>query len=41
VIVSGLLDFIGSEPVLAAAIADCRTRRLPAFDLTLPEPVRP
>ncbi len=40
-IVSGLMDFIGSEPVLAGAISDCKTRRLPAFDLTLPEPVRP
>jgi transcription-repair coupling factor (superfamily II helicase) len=41
VILSGLVDFVGSEPVLAEAIADCRAGRLPALDLTMPEPVRP
>ena len=40
-ILSGLVDFVGSEPVLAEAIADCRAGRLPALDLTMPEPVRP
>lgn len=38
---SGLVDLVGSEPVLAEAIADARTGRLPALDLTLPEAVRP
>jgi transcription-repair coupling factor (superfamily II helicase) len=41
VILSGLVDFVGSEPVLAEAIADCRARRPAALDLTLPEAVRP
>ncbi|MBA3020314.1 transcription-repair coupling factor [Propionicimonas sp.] len=40
-ILSGLVDFVGSEPVLAEAIADCRSGRLAALDLTLPEAVRP
>ena len=38
---SGLVDFAGSEPVLAEAIADCRSRRLPTLDITLPEAARP
>jgi transcription-repair coupling factor (superfamily II helicase) len=38
---SGLVDLVGSEPVLAEAIADSRTGRLPALDLALPEAVRP
>ncbi len=38
---NGLVDFVGSDPVLAEAIADSRTGRLPALDLTLPEAVRP
>ncbi len=38
---SGLVDFVGSEPVLAEAIADCRSGRLPTLDITVPEPVRP
>jgi transcription-repair coupling factor (superfamily II helicase) len=41
VILSGLVDFVGSEPVLAQAIADSRSRHLPTLDLTLPEAVRP
>ncbi|PZQ38898.1 MAG: transcription-repair coupling factor, partial [Phenylobacterium zucineum] len=40
-ILSGLVDLIGSEPVLAEAIAESRAGRLPAFDLTLTEAVRP
>lgn len=40
-ILSGLVDFVGSEPVLAEAIADCGSGRLPVLDLTMPEPVRP
>ncbi|MCA0294748.1 MAG: transcription-repair coupling factor [Actinobacteria bacterium] len=38
---NGLVDLVGSEPVLAEAIADSRTGRLPALDLTMPEAVRP
>ncbi|MGV8909709.1 MAG: transcription-repair coupling factor [Propionicimonas sp.] len=38
---SGLVDFVGSEPVLAEVIADCRSLRLPTLDITLPEAVRP
>ncbi|MCC6496793.1 MAG: transcription-repair coupling factor [Propionibacteriaceae bacterium] len=40
-ILSGLVDFVGSEPVLAEAIADCRSGRLPTLDITLPEAARP
>ncbi len=40
-ILSGLVDFVGSEPVLAEAIADCDSGRLPTLDITLPEAVRP
>jgi transcription-repair coupling factor (superfamily II helicase) len=38
---SGLVDFVGNEPVLAEAIADCRSGRLPTLDITLTEPARP
>ena len=38
---SGLVDFVGNEPVLAGAIADCRSGRLPTLDITLTEPARP
>jgi transcription-repair coupling factor (superfamily II helicase) len=38
---SGLIGHIGTEPVLAQAISDCRSGRLPTLDLTLPAPVRP
>jgi transcription-repair coupling factor (superfamily II helicase) len=38
---SGLVEFVGNEPVLSEAIADCRSGRLPTLDITLPEPVRP
>jgi transcription-repair coupling factor (superfamily II helicase) len=38
---SGLVDFVGSEPVLAEAIAECRGGRLPTLDITLPDAVRP
>jgi transcription-repair coupling factor (superfamily II helicase) len=41
VILNGLVELVGSEPVLAQAIAECRGRRPAALDLTLPEPVRP
>lgn len=40
-ILSGLVDLVGSEPVLAEAIADCRSGRLPTLDLTLPDAARP
>lgn len=39
-ILSGLVDFVGSEPVLAQAIADVRAGRLPTLNLALPEAVR-
>ena len=38
---SGLIGYIGAEPVLSQAIADCRTGRLPTLDLTIAAPVRP
>jgi transcription-repair coupling factor (superfamily II helicase) len=38
---SGLVDLVGSEPVLAEAIADSRAGRLPVLDLTLIEAARP
>ena len=40
-ILSGLVDLVGSEPVLAEAIGDSRSGRLPAFDLTLADAARP
>ncbi|MCB0913381.1 MAG: transcription-repair coupling factor, partial [Propionibacteriaceae bacterium] len=40
-ILSGLVDLVGSEPVLAEAIGESRSGRLPAFDLTLTEAARP
>ncbi|MFT4110598.1 MAG: transcription-repair coupling factor [Propionicimonas sp.] len=40
-ILSGLVDLVGGEPVLAEAIADARSGRVPALDLTLPDAVRP
>jgi transcription-repair coupling factor (superfamily II helicase) len=41
VILNGLVDVVGTEPVLAAAIADCRSGQTPALDVTVPEAVRP
>ncbi|PFG17389.1 transcription-repair coupling factor [Propionicimonas paludicola] len=38
---SGLIGYLGTEPVLSQVIADCRTGRLPTLDLTIPTPVRP
>ena len=40
-ILSGLVDLVSSEPVLAQAIDHCRSGRMPALDVTLSEPVRP
>ena len=40
-ILSGLVDLVGAEPVLAEAVADCSAGRTPILDLTMPEPVRP
>ena len=40
-ILDGLIDLVGDEPVIAEAIADSRTGRLPALDLAMPEAVRP
>ena len=40
-ILDGLIELVGSEPVIAEAIADSDTGRLPALDLTMPEPLRP
>ncbi|MFZ0529923.1 MAG: transcription-repair coupling factor, partial [Propionicimonas sp.] len=40
-ILDGLIDLVGDEPVIAAAIADSDTGRLPTLDLTLTEAVRP
>ncbi len=38
---SGLVDLFCTEPTVAAAIADARTRREPALDITAPPPMRP
>ena len=38
---SGLIDFVGTEPVIADAIADSRSGRLASLDLTLTEAARP
>jgi len=38
---SGLIDFVGTEPVIADAISDCRSGRLAGLDLTLPDAARP
>ncbi len=38
---NGLIDLVGTEPVVAEVIAECRSGRLPALDVTLPEAVRP
>ena len=38
---NGLIDLVGTEPVVAEVISQCRSGRLPALDVTLPEAVRP
>ncbi len=40
-ILSGLVDLVGDEPVITEAIADARSGRLAALDLTVPDAVRP
>ena len=37
----GLVDLVAADPVVAAAIDDARTGRLPSLDLTAPEALRP
>ncbi|MCE1174336.1 MAG: transcription-repair coupling factor [Propionibacteriales bacterium] len=40
-ILSGLVQLVGSEPVVAEALADARQRRVASLDVTMPEAVRP
>ncbi len=40
-ILSGLIELVGREPVLAQAISDSAQGTIPALDLTMPEAVRP
>ncbi len=40
-ILSGLVQLVGSEPVVAETLSDARQHRLASLDVTMPEAVRP